>query len=41
MEWFSHVVDDEGHMKKQYTNDGLQLLGKGYLLWKEIITPYL
>lgn len=38
---FSHFVDAEGQMQKQYTNDGLHLLGKGYLLWKEIITPYL
>ena len=38
---FSHFVDSDGQMQKQYTNDGLHLLGKGYLLWKEIITPYL
>ena len=34
-------VDDNGQMKPEYTNDGLHLLGKGYMLWKEIITPYL
>lgn len=28
-------------MKPEYTNDGLHLLGKGYILWKEIISPYL
>lgn len=38
---FSHFADENGQMQKQYTNDGLHLLGKGYLLWKEIITPYL
>lgn len=38
---FSHFADENGQMQKQYTNDGLHLLGKGYLLWKKIITPYL
>ena len=38
---FTHFVDDNGQMKPEYTNDGLHLLGKGYMLWKEIITPYL
>lgn len=38
---FSHFADEEGQMKTEYTNDGLHLLGKGYLLWKEIVTPYL
>lgn len=38
---FTHFVDDNGQMKLEYTNDGLHLLGKGYMLWKEIITPYL
>lgn len=28
-------------MNPVYTNDGLHLLGKGYLLWREIILPYL
>ena len=27
-------VDDNGQMKPEYTNDGLHLLGKGYMLWK-------
>ena len=38
---FTHFVDNNGQMKPEYTNDGLHLLGKGYMLWKEIITPYL
>lgn len=38
---YSHFVDgDTGKMKPQYTNDGLHLLGKGYLLWRDIVTPY-
>jgi|MGYP000174918198 lysophospholipase L1-like esterase len=27
-------------MNPQYTNDGLHLLGKGYLLWRDIVKPY-
>ena len=38
---FSRFADSEGKLKGEYTNDGLDLLGSGYLLWKEIITPYL
>lgn len=38
---FSHFADEQGQMKTEYTNDGLHLLGKGYLLWKTIITPYI
>ena len=30
-----------GKMDPQYSNDGLHLLGNGYLLWKEIVSPYL
>ena len=29
-----------GKMNPQYTNDGLHLLGKGYLLWRDIVKPY-
>ncbi|MDY4665542.1 MAG: sialate O-acetylesterase, partial [Prevotella sp.] len=25
----------------EYTNDGLHLLGKGYLKWVEVLKPYL
>lgn len=28
-------------MNNEYTNDGLHLLGKGYLKWAEIIKPYI
>lgn len=28
-------------MNKNYTNDGLHLLGEGYLLWSKIVEPYL
>ncbi len=26
---------------KKYTNDGLHLLGPGYLVWKEVLKPYM
>ena len=39
---YNGFVDSEtGKMKIEYTNDGLHLLGKGYLKWIEIIKPYL
>lgn len=38
---YSHFVDgDSGKMDPQYTNDGVHLLGKGYLLWRDIVKPY-
>jgi len=32
---------DSEKMNPKFTNDGLHLLGDGYLLWAEIIKPYL
>lgn len=38
---YSHFIDEEtGKMNIKYTNDGLHLLGKGYLKWVEIVEPY-
>lgn len=34
-------VNAEGLLDPAYTNDGLHLLGAGYLRWRDIITPYL
>ena len=31
---------DSGKMRPELTNDGLHLLGAGYMLWREIVTPY-
>lgn len=28
-------------MNIEYTNDGLHLLGKGYLKWVDIVKPYI
>lgn len=38
---YSHFVEPAtGKMNTEYTNDGLHLLGKGYMKWAEIIKPY-
>jgi lysophospholipase L1-like esterase len=34
-------MSDGEKMNSRYTNDGLHLLGDGYLLWAEIIKPIL
>jgi hexosaminidase len=36
----SLFVDESGKLKKELSNDGLHLMGSAYLLWKEIIYPY-
>ncbi len=36
----SAMKDKEGKLDKRYTNDGLHLLGEGYLVWKAQIEPY-
>ncbi|MCD8181958.1 MAG: GDSL-type esterase/lipase family protein [Bacteroides sp.] len=39
---YSHFVDEKtGKMNISYTNDGLHLLGKGYVKWVEIVKPYI
>lgn len=37
---YSVLVDDKGMLDKRYTNDGLHLMGEGYLAWKEAIAKY-
>lgn len=38
---YSHFLDTAtGKLNLEYTNDGLHLLGKGYLKWKEIVISY-
>lgn len=32
--------DTSGKLNKNYTNDGLHLMGEGYLLWKQLIYPF-
>lgn len=37
---FNALKDRDGDLDLQYTNDGLHLLGAGYMVWKHIIYPY-
>lgn len=37
----SFVDPATGKMNTAYTNDGLHLLGKGYLKWRDLIRPYI
>lgn len=34
-------ADEDGHMRRELTNDGLHLLGQGYLVWRDCILPYI
>jgi lysophospholipase L1-like esterase len=34
-------VDDQGRLRAELTNDGLHLMGKGYLIWRDAIRPYI
>lgn len=34
------LADDEGHLDRRYTNDGLHLMGEGYLAWRDAIKNY-
>lgn len=39
---YSYFLEDgTDKMNKKYTNDGLHLLGEGYLLWREIVKSYI
>jgi lysophospholipase L1-like esterase len=33
--------DKAGRLNEEYTNDGLHLMGKGYLVWKDAIKKYI
>jgi lysophospholipase L1-like esterase len=37
---YSYLLDSSGKLSKEYSNDGLHLLGAGYLKWKNIVEPY-
>ena len=34
---YPHFLDDDGSIKNELSNDELHLLGRGYMLWKDII----
>lgn len=37
---YKELVDNNGDLNAAYTNDGLHLLGEGYLIWRDAIKPY-
>lgn len=34
-------ADEKGNLRSDLTNDGLHLLGPGYIIWREILLPYI
>lgn len=34
-------VDEDGNLRRDLTNDGLHLLGRGYLIWRDFLLPYI
>lgn len=32
--------DEDGNLRADLTNDGLHILGPGYIIWREILLPY-
>lgn len=38
---FSSFVGDDGLLRPELTNDGLHLIAPGYLLWRDILLPYI
>ena len=37
---YPFFINQQGKMDVKYSNDGLHLLGEGYLLWKHLVFPY-
>lgn len=37
---FGALADEGGRLDPRYTNDGLHLLGEGYLVWRDVLMPY-
>jgi lysophospholipase L1-like esterase len=40
VELYDSFADQDGNLRSDLTNDGLHLLGAGYLLWRDIVLPY-
>lgn len=38
---YSLMVDEDGNLRPDLTNDGLHLLGSAYLIWRDALQPYL
>ncbi len=37
---YGSFASEDGKLRKEFTNDGLHLTGKGYMLWRHLIYPY-
>lgn len=37
----SIFADGEGNLDRRYTNDGLHVMGDGYLRWRDLLLPYI
>lgn len=37
----SRLTDADGNLRADLTNDGLHLLPEGYLIWREVLLPYI
>lgn len=39
----SHPIfcDEDGNLRRDWTNDGLHLLGEGYIAWRDFLLPYI
>lgn len=38
---YPSFADENGNLRADLTNDGLHLLGPGYIIWRELILPYI
>ena len=38
---YDSFADNDGNLRSDLTNDGLHLLAPGYMIWKEILLPYI
>lgn len=38
---YPSFADADGNLRTELTNDGLHLLGPGYIIWRELILPYI
>ena len=37
---YPHFADAEGNLRRELTNDGLHLMAPGYIIWRDILQPY-
>lgn len=38
---YPHFLDEQGKLSAKYTNDGLHLMGEGYVKWAEILMEFI